>query len=252
MTSANPDAAWDRLWRASGAEETAMNDFTICYDKASGKLKKGIGCSEDKEQFIGTVSEEVLELPGISADGDTVFLDGFSFETSADIAMAVPDGTKIVFKGDNFLSVRNDKPDANVGVLYASGDLTLEGSADSSLTVSADTEQGFWSRAVCARAGDLTVDSGKVIARGGTSRKSCGLYAGGHLWIDTGEKGKITINGGELDIIAKTNAVRAAEGRLTLAAGAAAENVKETIGETGFKGDCLTAEDPEKPVRLHF
>ena len=229
-----------------------MNDFTICYDKTSGKLKKGIGCSEDKEQFIGTVSDEVLLLPGISADGDTVFLDGFTFETSADIAMAVPDGTKIVFRGNNSISVRNDKSDANVGVLYSSGDLTLEGSAGSSLTVSADTEQGFWNRAVCARAGDLIVNSGLVIARGGTSRKSCGLYAGGHLWIDTGEKGKITVNGGELDIIAKTNAVRAAEGRLTLAAGAVVENVKEVIDITGFKGDCLTAEDPEKPVRLHF
>lgn len=229
-----------------------MNDYTICYDNVSGKLKKGIGCSEDKEQFIGTVSDEVLELPGLSAEGDTVFLDNFEFETSADIAMAVPNGTRIMLKGNNTISVRNDKPDANVGVLYSSGDLTIEGSEDSTLTVSAQTEQGFWSRAVCARAGDLTVNSGKIIALGGTSKKSCGLYAGGHLWIDTGEKGKITINGGVIEVVAKTNAVRAAEGRLTIASGASVENVIETVDETGFKGDCLTAAEPEKTVRIFF
>lgn len=225
-----------------------MNDFTLCYNAEDGKFHIGRGCGEIEEKFVGEISDEIAEVDGFTADGLTLYLKGFKFETSADIAMALPGGTVLVLEGDNEIKVTSDREDANVGVLYSSGDLTINGSADSTLAVLANTEQGLWSRAICARAGDLTINGGKITARGGKAKKSCGVYAGGHLWIEIGDKGKITVNGGALDIISGRNAIRAAEGLLTVAAGAKVENVLEYQGGEEFHGDCISPVDIEKPV----
>lgn len=229
-----------------------LYDYTLCYSAQDGKLHIGRNCSEEQEKFIGEITDEIADVGGYAGEGSVLRLKDFSFATSADLALAVPDGTTIIFEGENELRVVSDRADANVGVLYSSGDVTLCGSDKDSLRVQAETEQGLWSRAICARAGDLTVNGGNITANGGHAKKSCGLYAGGHLWIGIGDKGKITINGGSISVKSGRNAVRAAEGKLTVAAGARVYNVKEYEGIAEFKGDCLSPIQEEIPVVISF
>lgn len=228
-------------------------DYTLCYQTEDGKLHVGRGCGEEKEKFIGEITDEIADVAGYIGEGNVLHLKDFKFATCADLALAVPGGTTIVFEGENDLSVVNDCEDANVGVLYSGGDLTLSGGDADTLLIHADTEQGLWSRAVCARAGDLTVTGGKITANGGHAKKSVGLYAGGRLWIDIGDKGKITLTGGAVSIKAGRNSIRAAEGKLTIAAGAKVENAQEFSG-TGeeFHGDCLSPVDEMVPLSVSF
>lgn len=227
-------------------------DYTLCYNTEDGKLYIGRNCGEEKERFVGQITSEIAEIAGYTGKGNVLYLKNFTFATSASLALAVPGGTKIVFEGENSLSVINDQEDANVGVLYSSGDLTLEGGSDDTLTIHAETRQGLWSRAVCARAGDLTVNGGKITANSSGAKKSCGLYAGGRLWIEIGEKGKITISGGHVSVTAGKNAVRAAEGRLIIPAGAKVSNAQEFVGGEAFVGDCLSPIREEDPLIVSF
>lgn len=229
-----------------------MVDYTLCYVPADGKLHIGRKCGEEQEKFVGEITDAIADAAGYVGNGNVLRLKNFSFSTSADLALAVPGGTRIVFEGENKIQVANNKPDANVGVLYSSGDLTLSGSEDSQLNIHAQTEQGLWSRAVCARAGDLVIEGGVIIAHTESAKKSCGLYAGGHLWIEIGDKGKIVINGGRLSVTAGRNAIRAAEGKLLIAAGARVENAQEFSGTDAWAGDCLSPVDMEKPVTIFF
>ena len=224
----------------------AIYDYTLCYSAEDGKFHIGIGCGEHEEKFIGEVTDQIADVAGYEGNGSTLILKDFAFETSAEIAVAVPNGTKIVFEGENSIIVDSDKADANVAVLYSSGDMILSGNAGSKLLIDSNTTQGFWSRAICARAGDLTIEGGNITAKAKSARKNCGVYAGGHLWIDTGDKGKINILGGHLTISAAPNAVRAAEGRLTVKEGAKVLNCIETQGTEAFTGDCLSPADREQ------
>lgn len=227
-----------------------IKDYTLCYCHEDGKMHIGRGCGEEQEKFIGEITDEIAEVAGYVGKGSVLCLKDFTFATSADLALAVPGGTTIVLEGNNDLSVVNDREDANVGVLYISGDLTIEGGG--SFYIHADTERGLWSRAVCARAGDLTINGGKIVANGGRAKKSCGLYAGGRLWIEIGEKGKITLNGGSISVMAGRNAVRAAEGKLTVAPGAVVENAQEYVAGGVWVGDCLSPVDDAQPLKVTF
>lgn len=227
-------------------------DYTLCYNQEDGKLHIGRCCGEEKELFSGDVTDEIAEVEGYEGHGSTLVLRDFTFATSADLALAVPGGTTIVLEGKNDISVVNNKQDANVGVLYSSGDLTLDSKGAGSIYIHAETEQGLWSRAVCARAGDLTINGGAITANGGRARKSCGLYAGGRLWIEIGEKGKISLNGGSVSVVAGKNAIRAAEGKLFVAAGACITNAQEYTGADAWTGDCLSPIDDKQPVTISF
>lgn len=228
-------------------------NYTLCYNQQDGKMHIGRGCSEEKELFVGKITDEIANVKGYEGHGPVLVLRDFSFATSADLAMVVPDGTTIILEGKSDLSVVNDKPDANVGVLYSRGDLSLDSKKAGSFYIHAETKQGLWSRAVCARAGDLTINGGIITANGGRAKKSCGLYAGGRLWIEIGKKGKISLNGGFVSVIAEKNAIRAAEGKLFISANASVTNAQECVNcKDAWIGDCLSPIDREKPVTVSF
>jgi len=227
-------------------------DYTLCYCSEDRKMHVGRGCSEEKEKFVGEITNELADVDGYVGEGSVLHLKDFSFATSADLALAVPGGTTISFEGESNIFVINDREDANVGVLYSSGDLTLDGDDSSGFSIHAETGRGLWSRAICARAGDLTINGGKITATAGHAKKSCGVYAGGHLWIGNDNKGKIAINGGSVSVRAGRNAIRAAEGKLTVAAGATVTNAQEFAGAASFVGDCLSPINEELPITVSF
>ena len=228
-----------------------IENYTLCYCHADGKLHVGLGCSEFQEQFIGEITDQVVEAEWYSGDGPVLTLCGCSFATSADMALVVPDGTTILFRGENTLRVVSDRSEANVAVLYGSGDMTLEGGKTDSLEVLAQTEDTLYSRAICIRKGDLTINGGKITALAGKSRKRVGIYAGGHLYIDIGEKGVIRINGGEV------TATRIIAGermfRLHLAGNAWVKNAMEYLGGPDpWNGDSLRPIVKTLPVVVTF
>ena len=70
------------------------------------------------------------EIDGFHGDGLTLTLTGLEFETTADIALVVPEHTTIVLEsGESRLAVHAQGPEANVAVLYVKGDLTITGGA---------------------------------------------------------------------------------------------------------------------------
>ncbi len=198
------------------------------------------------------MTEEICEIPGYTGCGLELTLENFFFATSADIALAVPGGSDLRIKGENRLEVNNSSPYANAGVLYAGGDLTIDGTERDSLTVCACTQDGLWSRRVCARNGNLTVNGGVITAKGGQSKRSCGLYAGGRLWIEIGEKGVILLNRGKVLAEGGSDSIRAAEGKLLFPISAKVENavnMDEFVRDGDMlRGDCLTAVDQSAPV----
>lgn len=229
-----------------------LHDYTLVYNQTDSKLHIGRNCGENQEKFVGEVTEEIADVGGYVGCGNVLTLRNLTFQTTADIALAVPDGTMIVLEGDNRLQVVSDQADANIAVLYSMGDMTLCGGANDTLFIFSDTKQGLWSRAVCARAGDLTILGGNITTKSGLARRSCGLYAGGHLWIEVGDKGKINLKGGTISVTSGKGAIRAAEGKLAVAAGSVVTNADEFSGGVTWIGDCLTAMDDALPLTVSF
>lgn len=227
-------------------------DYTLVFCHKDGKIHIGKECSEKDERFIGTITEEIAPVTGYIGNGKQLILNDFSFSTSQDIALAVPEGTEIILAGKVDLTIQSDQPDANVSVLYGFGDMTLSAEKNGSLTICADTSAGLWSRGICARGGNLTVFGGVYRINCGYSKKSCCLYAGGHLFLEVGEKGRIDLLGGDFTLSSKSNAVRSAEGKLTLAEGAIVQNAMECRGKEKWVGDCLTQRDASTPMRIRF
>lgn len=228
-----------------------MNDHTLVYRSSESCFHKGISCTEEQEKFAGEVTDEILQPENVKAQGKDLYFENFRFETTAQIALAVDDGCRLHFSGENLLAVHNDIEGANVAVLYSSGDLNILG--EGKLTIDSDTSQGKWSRGVCARAGDLLIDGPQLEISAYRAKRSCCLYAGGRLWIQIGEKGKITIESGSLSLKAGSDVIRAAQGKLKIAAGAAISNCNETSGSAEeFCGSALSPIDREQPVTVSF
>ncbi len=232
-------------------------EYSLFYCPDDGKIHTGDACTEENESLIGSMSDALFPSENYEGRGLVLTLRDFCFSTSADIALIVPDGTTVVLKGKNELRVINDKENANVGVLYSSGDMTITGNDDSEIKCLPVTKQGLWSRCVCARFGNLDVRGGNIYTLAGNAKKSCGLYAGGHLYRQTGDSGWIRITGGTVYASAKTNAIRAADGRLMIEPAesqmSVVINAKEYKGGVnGWSGDTITQSDQSVPAVITF
>ncbi len=231
--------------------------YSLVYCPEDGKLHIGDACTESNESLVGGMTDEVYESENYTGEGLCLMLDNFSFATSADIALVVPDKTTVYLKGRNELRVVNDKGEANVAVLYSDGDMTITGDEDGEIICLPETKQGLWSRCVCARFGDLKVEGGTICVFAGESKKSCGLYAGGRFRQVERMGGTIQITGGTVFASAKTNAVRASEGKLIVEAPAGQQsvvvNAKEFAGGTEtHTGSALTQKEGIAPLVITF
>lgn len=232
-------------------------EYSLVYCAEDGKLHIGDACTEENESLVGGMTDAVYESESYTGDGHCLTLDNFSFATSADIALVVPDKTTVYLKGKNELRVVNDKGEANVAVLYSDGDMTITGDEDGEIVCLPQTKQGLWSRCVCARFGDLKVEGGTICVFAGESKKSCGLYAGGRFRQVERMGGTIQITGGTVFASAKTNAVRASEGKLIVEAPAGQQSVVINAqefagGAAAFTGSALTQEESIAPLVITF
>lgn len=230
-----------------------MIDFTLCYSHEDGKMHVGKNCTEEKEAFVGEITDEIYEADWYRGEGRILWLENCDLVSSADMAMMVPNDTEIRFSGKNSIKVVTGREEANVSVLYCDGDLVLEGGPEDILDVRGETEEvALYSRAIMARFGNLTVNGGVIIALGGKAKKNAGLYAGGHIYHEVGEKGIITINAGH---ITATRIMPAAYHKdvTHIAGGSKVENALLYDGDGSYwQGPKLEPIDPKLPVVVSF
>ena len=121
----------------------------------------------------------------------TLTLNGVNFETTAAIAVILPDDAKIVLNGDNIITSGEATSDS-FGIC-ALGDLTING--DGKLDVTGGTATGN-SHGIYATNG-LSISGGTVKAYGGdtSSGYSYGIYTDGSLTIS--DDADVTANGGK-------------------------------------------------------
>ncbi len=232
-------------------------EYSLVYCPDDGKIHIGDACTEENESLVGGMTDVIFQSENYEGDGLTLTLKDFCFYTSADIALIVPNGTTILLKGENELKVVSDKDNANVGVLYSSGDMTITGDEDAKIKCLPMTKQGLWSRCICARFGNLDVKGGNIYTLAGDAKKSCGLYAGGHLFRQVENSGRICITGGTVYASAKTNAIRATDGKLMIEPPEGMQsvviNAKEYKGSSKkWAGDTVTQSDLSVPAVITF
>jgi len=165
-------------------------------------MYKGHG-REEKERLVDVQIDEAVEIDGFRGEGKVLYLNGFEFTTSADIALVVPGGTTIVLEsGISSLTVVPDGPNANTATFYAKGDITITGGEGALINDGTHSfpETTLWSRCICCRYGNLAITGGTIIAHSGPCSRNAGaFYAGGRLFAkEYGEEenGAITITGG--------------------------------------------------------
>ena len=233
-----------------------IENYTLFYCAEDGKMHAGT-CREEKEALVDVKVGGVVEIEGYRGDGLTLTLTGLEFETTADMALVVPENTTIVLEsGVSRLTVHPQGPEANVAVLYVKGDLTITGGegrlcCDASGT---NADNSLFSRGICVRYGDLTVTGGQLdVTCGLCKRKPGALYAGGHLYGGDQQKGAITITGGTIVGFSTPNMLRATENQLTLGPGSRLENSAEFSGsEEAWHGSAIFHADLTKPVVISF
>lgn len=233
-----------------------IENYTLFYCAQDGKMHAGT-CREEKEVLVDVAIGDVVDIGGYRGDGLTLTLAGLEFETTADIALVVPENATIVLEsGESRLTVHAQGPEANVAVLYVKGDLTITGGAGKLVCDAASTtaDNCSWSRGICVRYGDLTITGGTLdVACGACARKSGALYAGGRLYGGERQKGAITITGGTIVGFSPPNMTRATEDQLTIGPGSRLENSAEFCGSAEeWRGSALFHADPTKPVVLTF
>ena len=233
-----------------------IENYTLFYCAKDGKMYAGT-CREEKEVLVDINIGDAVEIGGYRGDGLTLTLTGLEFETTADIALVVPENTTIVLEsGESRLAVHAQGPEANVAVLYVKGDLTITGGAGKLRcdATSTTAENCSWSRGICVRYGDLTITGGTLdVACGACARKPGALYAGGRLYGGDRQKGAITITGGTIIGFSVPNMTRATEDQLTIGPGSRLENSAEFSGsEEPWHGSALFHADPTRPVVLTF
>ncbi len=232
-------------------------NYTLFYNAEDGQMHKGCG-REEKERLVDVSIGEAVEIAGFHGDGKELTLCNFCFETTADIALVVPGGTTIILEGISTLRVIPDGPDANTATLYAKGDITIKG--DGTLindSTHSTPETTLWSRCICCRYGNLTIESGRVEAHTGPCSRNAGaFYAGGRLFAaEYGEQenGAITITGGTLVGYSNPQTVRATNTKLTIGPNSVVENAEEFAGsDEEWHGDCLTPADKNRDVIVSF
>ena len=164
-----------------------IKDYTLFYDHSDGKMHKG-KCREEKERLVDVEIGDVVEMPGFRGEGSRLYLNGFQFVTSADMALVVPGGTTIVLEGgESLLKVVPEGPGANTATLYTKGDMVITGGSGVLINDSTATQVSttLWSRCICCRYGNLTVEGGTVIAHSGPCSRNAGaFYAGGRLFAE--------------------------------------------------------------------
>ncbi len=160
------------------ASPTAVptSDYTLYYDSEDG----GKFFKYDVEEEEPT-EEEVTGLTGCTPDGPTLKLDGFHFETTADIALVVADGVTIDLTGDSTIAAtaatNEDGIGTGIGIL-ATGALTFSGTGSLRITASQYGLQTIF--------GDLTV-AGGTITVDAAGIMSHGLSLGGNMKVTGGK-----------------------------------------------------------------
>lgn len=232
-----------------------MENYTLFYC-GDGTFRKGV-CREERERLVDVQLGERIAPSGIRGEGSVVTMTGFTFETTADIALIVPGGTTLVLEsGVSTLRIVPAGPDANTAALYASGDLTITGGTGTLICDATATavETTLWSRCICARYGDLAITGGSIVAHcGPCSRNAGAVYAGGRLFGGENEHGAITITGGTFRGSSIPQTIRATNTLLTIAPNSVVENAKEFAGsDEEFHGDCLSMRDETRDVVIFF
>ena len=232
-----------------------MENYTLFYC-GDGTFRRG-SCREEREQLVDVQLGGTVAPAGIRGEGSTVTMTGFTFETSADIALVVPGGTTLVLeRGVSTLRIVPAGPDANTAALYSSGDLTITGGEGTLVcdATATSAETTLWSRCICARYGDLTITGGHIVAHcGPCSRNAGAVYAGGRLFGGENEHGAITITGGTVRGMSKPQTIRATNTLLTIGPNSVVENAQEFAGSAEeFHGDCLSMADETSDVVVFF
>lgn len=233
-----------------------LNDYTLFYCAEDGKMHKGT-CREEKEVLIDIQIGEAVEMDGFRGNGLELTFTGFVFETTADIALVVPENTTLVLEsGTSILRVFAQGPEANVATLYVKGNLTITGGEGTLINDATNTsaETTLWSRCICARYGDLTISGGRVEAYcGSCSVRSGAVYAGGRLYGGDNQHGAITITGGHVIASAVPHTIRATNTELTLGPNSVVVNSNEFSGSAEeWHGDYLAQADPSRNVEIYF
>lgn len=230
--------------------------YTLFYSAEDGKMRAGT-CREEKEVLTDIQIGDVVEIGGFRGEGSNLILTGLEFETTADIALVVPENTTIILEsGTSRLKVYAQGPQANVAALYVKGDLTITGGKGKLCcdTTSTDATNCLWSRGVCVRYGDLTISGGCVEALCGTCSVRAGaIYAGGRLFGGDQQRGAITITGGTVIGYSVPHTIRATDGQLTIGPGSRVDNSDEFAGSAEeWHGSYLLHADMSKPVVVTF
>ncbi|MCC8066745.1 MAG: hypothetical protein LIO94_06560 [Clostridiales bacterium] len=230
--------------------------YSLFYCPEDGKLHISDACTEENESLVGSMGEEIYQSQNYYGEGKKLTLSDFHFQTTADIALIVPNGTIIALEGKNELKVINDRERANAAVLYSNGSMTITGDAEAELRILAETAQGLWSRCICARFGNLSIEGGTICATAGSAGKCGAIYAGGRF-RKVPDTGQIRISGGKIIASAKTNAIRASEGKLYLEPPknfcSVVNNAREYRGSSlPWNGETLTQEKADEPVMVLF
>lgn len=233
-----------------------LKDYTLFYCAEDGKMHKG-ACREEKEVLTDISIGEAVEMDGFRGNGLELTFTGFVFETTADIALVVPDNTTLVLEsGTSILRVAAQGPQANVATLYVKGSLTITGGEGTLINDATNTsaETTLWSRCICARYGDLTISGGHVEAYyGPCSVRSGAVYAGGRLYGGDNQRGAITITGGSVIASAFPHTIRATNTELTLGPNSVVVNSNEFSGSSEeWHGDYLAQADPSKKIEIYF
>ncbi|MCD8015396.1 MAG: hypothetical protein LUG99_19990 [Lachnospiraceae bacterium] len=230
--------------------------YSLFYCPEDGKLHIGDACTEENEALVGNMGEKIYQSENYHGEGKNLTLSDFHFQTTADIALIVPDGSTVILEGKNELKVVNDRERANAAVLYSNGSMTITGGAEAELRCLAETSQGLWSRCICARFGNLSIEGGTIYAIAGSAGKCGAIYAGGRF-REVPDTGRIRIRGGKILASAKTNAIRASAGKLFLEPPknycSVVNNAREYTGSSlSWNGETLTQEKMDKPVMILF
>jgi len=120
-------------------------------------------------------------------------LNNVSHSTSANIAVRLPGGSKVVLKGKNTIKSTFKGADSTFG-LKVDGNLTISGTGSLIATGGTTTVSNGFSQGIVAHAaGNITIKSGTITAKGGSAKG-----ASGSMGIAAGGGGKILIKGGKV------------------------------------------------------
>ena len=161
----------------------ATENYTLYLNNSNGRLYENNLSGADITDKMASSGAQVSGSSG----SRTLTLTNFNFETSADYAMQVPDGTTIVLVGSNAVTSTYNGGGYYSHGIYSDGNLTINGTGSLTAKGGAGTESsGIYSGNNLSISGSATVN-----ATGGNNGKSgnygsdgsCGIYSEGNLTI---------------------------------------------------------------------